>query len=161
MAVRKIDRRLTWNDYVELDKSKMSPLQANTEAKWSYSFKFNDKKLVLDIVLDLVPSKTWVVKSAKTDLLLAHEQGHFMIVGLCAREFELRAMAAGISEGDKADSQLSDIADKVRFECQDLQDDYDTMTDFGGKAAAQQRASGQLRTQITSPKGSSRNLKFQ
>ena len=54
----------------------------------------------VNLVLKLVPAETWVVKGKQDKVLLKHEQGHWDIPGLIAREYhnEIRKLRAGSVE---------------------------------------------------------------
>jgi hypothetical protein len=88
---------LTWNDYQEKDTCPVSPYHAAfTKADWPHSTwqstKNNNGKFVVvqktfTVTVKMDTVKSWVMKDEKTDDLLNHEQGHYNISALGARDF--------------------------------------------------------------------------
>jgi hypothetical protein len=89
---------LRWSDFTEVKTSRIPPRQASTVASFNMtgwhvgtdggSFK------VQGLSVRVSPNKhsSWAVKSGKTATLLDHEQGHFDITGLIARDLARKVL---------------------------------------------------------------------
>jgi hypothetical protein len=106
MAIIGWPSKVKWRQFKKLKKR---PIAAETDAhiKGRYGNPKNKKfrpvsgkdgwRLKnINLKLSLIPSQTWVVKGLQSDKLLNHEQGHWDILGLLARELhtDLEAIRA-------------------------------------------------------------------
>lgn len=106
MALTGWPSKLSWDQFRKLDSRPQGhTTDAHTEAQWRNppgkqfrpvrdrrAWRLDD----VNLVLTLVKQETWVVKGKESEELLKHEQGHWDIAGLLAREYhdqieELRA----------------------------------------------------------------------
>ena len=97
MALRGWPRQLTWADFRKVDsRPPGSREDAHIESEFSNppgkpfqivekGGEFRLSRIVLRVKVD--GERTWVVKGAQDEELLRHEQGHFDIIGLLAREW--------------------------------------------------------------------------
>ena len=92
--------------------------------------------------------QTWVVRSAKTDALLAHEQGHFDICGIDARQVMQDLVALRAQDGDELGGMVQDRLQRSRIDAQAMSDRYDEETDHGRTADAQRRWETAIREAI-------------
>jgi len=87
------NRPLTWNDFTGKP-DKESSHDANTYWNIDYSFKGFQYKADtavftgLTVKLEFNSKQSWIKKDRQTDALLKHEQGHFNIGILCAKELQ-------------------------------------------------------------------------
>ena len=98
--------------------------------------------------LRIVAEDTWVVRSAKTDALLAHEQGHFDISGLDARQLMHDLAALRADTTDELQRLVTERIERSRTESQAMSDRYDDETDHGRNADAQRRWETAIREAI-------------
>ena len=102
-------RTLTWVSFRKVRSSLSPPHQAMTSARWTsggYSTRLVDGKYrpvfngnsIVTVAINTV--STWVVNdpAAQTDTLLRHEQGHFDITGLIARDLCRDLMSIEMSQ---------------------------------------------------------------
>ena len=94
-------RQLTWGDFRDIQSR---PQGESEDARISIGFRpgrltyvqENGEHRLGDVEFRMVLNSggSWAVVSAKTDTLLAHEQGHYDIVGLCYRDLvtEIRGL---------------------------------------------------------------------
>jgi hypothetical protein len=83
--------------------------------------------------MKLVRANTWVVKSARTDELLAHEQGHYDIAGLCNRDMVAEIRQLRNSNKNDLVREANRIMIKHEKNAKDLSESYDSFlqTDHG------------------------------
>ena len=109
--------------------------QANDMQGKGKDGKYKVSSIKLRIKVD--KSASWVVKGTKNEELLKHEQGHYDLTAIGARELYKRVLAL---ETDSKESLLSGIAD-LQTEVQELTDElnklYDDQTDHSRKEARQ------------------------
>ncbi len=122
-------RDLTWVDFDERAASPNPPFDALTDTAWSWSADIPPRAdanglwslLNVRVTVALRPMGSWVVTDRKTDALLRHEQGHFDITGLLARDFhnavillaETSRAALNARRGELRDALQRDI-DRVQ-----------------------------------------------
>src|SRR5260370_24057984 len=89
----RFSRNLTWNDFHPVANSLSPPAQAQTGARWSttgWSVRVANGEYRVHgarVNVSLNPHNTWAVPGARTSAaLLRHEQGHYDIAGLIARD---------------------------------------------------------------------------
>ncbi len=125
-------RQLKWNDYKWVDQSPIPPFEALTGSsykvtQWGYTLGtapngrrgsyFVDP---LKITVSFIADSSWAVPSARNNpRLLAHEQGHFDITGLIARDFarrvlDLRVYGPEMFNANDPDEGVSRLDKKVK-----------------------------------------------
>jgi len=92
-AMSGFPRNLTWNDFRRVSDSLSPPAEASTGAQFSttrWSVKMVDGEYRVHgahVNVSINSNDTWAVPSARTNAnLLRHEQGHYDITGLIARD---------------------------------------------------------------------------
>lgn len=98
--------------------------------------------------LQIVRNNSWVVATHKTEKLLEHEQGHFDITGLCARDL---MKALGNLRADTAEELQQEVT--RLYEAYDawgdkLSEQYDEETNRSRNEAAQRDWNARIRTAI-------------
>ena len=87
--------------------------------------------------LTVVRDNSWVVRGRTQDALLAHEQGHFDITGLAARDL-VRALAAlRVSTTDELQREVSRLYEAYDTWANELSEQYDEETDHSRNTTAQ------------------------
>ncbi|MCU7931089.1 MAG: DUF922 domain-containing Zn-dependent protease [Candidatus Thiodiazotropha sp. (ex Codakia rugifera)] len=159
-------RQLTWSDFSDIQNR---PQGESEDARISMGFRPGRLTYVqenseyrlgeVEFRMVLNASGSWVVVSGKTAVLLAHEQGHYDIVGLCYRDLvaEIRTLR------DSSRRRLIVAVRRVmrehdqRAESLTRQYDSEQQTDHGRNSTRQQawerqiQACRQSATQLTAP----------
>ncbi len=162
MAIVGGGKKLAWSSYKEEEKSKPGPtpnsvISAGTGLGYDLDYKEDygppkKGKVVLkckDVKVTINLGTCWVAKGAKSDALLNHEQGHFRIQELGAKELDA-ALAKIVVEGDdlpKAQTALKEAVDAADSAADtlidEMQDKYDAAppggTNHGLDASQQSR----------------------
>jgi hypothetical protein len=149
-------REIAWGEFREIQRR---PTGENEDAQISSSLEQPEQVHVTrsggrfrldayEAVLSVVEDESWVVTSAKSDTLLAHEQGHYDITGLVARDMirDLRglraASTAALGREVQAIIRRADaLADRLTIL-------YDEQTNHGRNRAKQEKWEQLLRTSI-------------
>lgn len=101
-----------------------------------------------EVALKVVRNNSWVVTSQKSDALLSHEQGHFDITGLVARDLVKALGALRVSTTDELQREVSRLYEAYRTWGQQLSDEYDEKTNHGRDATVQSDWESRIRTCI-------------
>jgi len=152
VAVRNWPSKVTWAQFKKVDSTPVGhTTNAHIEAEYrnppgkifqvakvGRHFKLTNVHLVLRVI----PAETWVLKGKPTKALLNHEQGHWDILGLIAREYhkEIKKLRASSVKQLKArfkklEARMQEKADKINSGT----GGYDTDTDHGKKKAQQKK----------------------
>lgn len=179
MAIVGGGKKLAWSGYTEEEKSKPGPtpnsvISAGTGLGYDLDYQEaygppKKGKVVLkckDVKVTITLGTCWVAKGAKSDALLNHEQGHFRIQELGAKELDA-ALAKIVVEGDdlpKAQAALKEAVDAADSAADtlidEMQDKYDAAppggTNHGLDASQQSRWDLKMKaaTDLTKLKGS-------
>ena len=95
--------------------------------------------------LQVTAEDSWVVRDQKTDALLAHEQGHFDITGIDARQLMNDLAALRAANAEELQNLVTARIERSRTDAQAMSDRYDRETDHGRNADAQRRWEAAIR----------------
>jgi hypothetical protein len=104
----------------------------------------------LTVNLSVDRGDSWVVRSAKADDLLSHEQGHYDITGMMGRDMGGEIMAARASSAGELQTAVTAIIQRYRSLATSLNGRYDTETNHGRNRDAQARWDARIRGSIQS-----------
>ncbi len=102
---------LRWRDFTEVETSRTPPRKAFTVASlhmtgWHVGTDDRGFKVQgLSIRVSRIKRSSWAVKSRETGALLDHEQGHFDITGLIARDLARKVLDLSLSASEVAASK--------------------------------------------------------
>jgi hypothetical protein len=152
MAIRNWPSKVSWAQFKKVDKPPGgATTNAHIEGQYSnppgkqFQVEKVGKHFKLTnvcLVLKLIPAESWVVKGKQSKVLLNHEQGHWDILGLIAREYhgEIKKLRASSVKQLKARFKKLEvrIAEK-RDNLNSGSGGYDTETDHGKKKDQQKK----------------------
>jgi hypothetical protein len=152
MAVRNWPSNVTWAQFKKVDKAPgLATTNAHIEGQYSNppGKQFQVAKVGrhfkltrVNLVLKLIPSESWVVKGRQNKVLLKHEQGHWDVLGLIAREYhgEIKKLrASSVKQLRTRFLKLEARMAKKRDKLNSGTGGYDTETDHGRKKAQQMK----------------------
>ncbi|MEW8507105.1 MAG: hypothetical protein AB2598_10385 [Candidatus Thiodiazotropha sp.] len=137
-------RQLTWSDFSDIQNR---PAGESEDARISMGFRPGRLRIVQDgteyrfgemefnMVLNAAGS--WVVVSGKTDQLLAHEQGHFDIVGLCYRDLVADAGRLRGGSRNRLVREMRRLMADADSRAESLTREYEIQTEHGRNSANQ------------------------
>ncbi|HVJ16656.1 MAG TPA: DUF922 domain-containing protein [Polyangiaceae bacterium] len=150
-------RALTWNDFRDVG----SQPAGATEAAQIHSEAVQPERVGIareggnlrlsgyTVRVRIVSDDTWVIAGQKGDALLVHEQGHYDIVGLTARDMVTDLGAIRASSAAALQQQVTDVITRAGELAQRLDTQYDGSgkggTNHGADSAAQGRWNAHLR----------------
>lgn len=119
------DRKLTWDDFKEVEK-----ISNNTAISCSgIEYELYEKEFAVEIKSCFYKNKSWVIKGEKTDKLLKHEQGHFNIAELYARKLR-KAIKGKRFKKKHLKEKIILLYNKVMLELNSFNDLYDKETNY-------------------------------
>jgi hypothetical protein len=155
-------RNLTWADFPEVTSRPGKEVEdaritADADLKWVCSHHGGLFHLTsLTITMRVVPEKTWVVRTLETDSLLKHEQGHYDIVGLMARDMAKEILEARDHTEKGFNKKLARIRKSYQEKTDHLNDQYDSATEHSRNRKIQQLWDRQISGAIQAGKPLSR-----
>lgn len=145
MAVSGHNQTLRWSDFPG-NPPKGETLDAYTSSTYGLNWGFAPGRTAeyrlasISVAVVLRRQQMWSRRSAQSDRLLRHEQGHFDIVAMTARDLntDLEALAGQVfsSESDLRGA-VNDLDRAARAQINDADSAYDTQTDHGNNATPQ------------------------
>ncbi len=145
MAVSGHNQTLRWSDFPGTPPAGET-LDAYTSSTYNLNWGFapgrtDEYRLAnISVAVVLRRAQMWSRRSAQSARLLKHEQGHYDIVAMTARDLstDLTALASQVftSESDLRDA-VNDLDRAARSQIVNADSAYDTQTDHGNIATAQ------------------------
>ncbi len=138
--------KITWADF------KAKPVKGDKHAAISHcgfnvGYETSDKTMTIVVKAFFDKSKSWVRPDARSENLLAHEQGHFDIAELFARKMRQDLKNADYSDGN-FDNTIQSIFQSTMGAYRIYQDSYDEATNFSINHSAQIEWNAQIRNSL-------------
>ena len=132
--------RLQWSDF-QANPPDSKQVAATTASGISYYYNAighsNGYRLDFQVDTYFYPDKSWYHPEICDAVILSHEQLHFDIAELFAREFRRRLSGRTFSRTVK--SEVRSIFEEINRELSDFQNTYDQETDYSRDREAQMR----------------------
>lgn len=147
-------RQISWNEFKdvatrpsgETEDAQIETQTAQPErvgvAREQGRFRLGDFEVRLKVVRD----NSWVVVSQKNDTLLAHEQEHFDITGLVARDLVKALGALRVGTTDELQRDVSRLYEAYDTWAKSLSKQYDDETNHGRNVKIQAEWETRIRT---------------
>lgn len=165
MAITNFTYNVKWLDFTEINSRKAGiheDAQIKTKTtKFKPSFSKTDdgwKVKEIAVVLAVNKADSWVVKGKKTTELRTHEQGHYNITALGAREMYNKVKALTGKSRQAIMTEAKTIMGEVQSTIDEKDDLYDDQTDHGNITASQLKWDKNIRGEMENEKGSLDNL---
>lgn len=143
------NRKLVWDDFKGTpDPGKPFQASTNSGISFSWSLKSSEKgsEFVYGVICSFHPDLSWVKEASHSDHLLAHEQLHFDITELHAREFRKALENYQVREAIKKD--LDRLYKKNEQARQKMQRDFDAETKHSQNKQAQEKWQEKIQTSL-------------
>jgi hypothetical protein len=136
---------------------------AAIEVKYGYSYNMDRNKNAVvissaDVDITMVPGDCWVVDSKKTNDLLKHEQGHYDITALGAREFYNNLIKLSAKSIADLKTSAANLNAKFQRKINAANKRYDDQADHGAKGNVQKTWDQAIAAEMQKPNGSIDNL---
>ncbi len=137
MSLPNFDHPVDWSDFTPRDarprnESEDAHFAVTFDTNYSYTSEDGEYKMT-NIVVPMVMNKraSWVVRAQQSETLRRHEQGHFDITAIGAREIHDRMQFITASSAGGLRTELSRLAREVQTIINDTNIRYDDETDHG------------------------------
>ncbi len=163
MALTNFTYTLTWSDFNQVpSKPPGAAEDAAIKVRYSQNYNYGSNKNAVvissaDVDITCTP-ECWVVSSAMSNDLLQHEQGHFDITALGAREFYNSLLQLKASNGKEIKAKISALNTKVQGKIDRANKRYDKQTGHSQQANMQQLWEQKIATELKKMDGSLDNL---
>jgi hypothetical protein len=138
------DKVLTWADFRTVPTPKVDNGDAATIGViWdsSHDVARNGNSIVVkDLVVNILmpdPSTNTVVASKKIPQILKHEQGHYDIIAIGAREYYKKVLKFTAASDTELNEKISALHDRLYEVAQEIDARYDVQTDHSKNEAKQ------------------------
>jgi predicted secreted Zn-dependent protease len=152
MAIKNWPSKINWAQFTELD---IRPPGATTDAHIEVEYRNPPGKQFgitqvgkhyrltdVNLVLKTIPGETWVVKGKQNKELLKHEQGHWDILGLVAREYQRKLRGLRAASVDQLRTRVQTLEARMLEKGEKFNSGtggYDTETNHGRIRPQQKR----------------------
>jgi hypothetical protein len=144
MSLTNFNNTISWGDFTQMP-SRPSGETEDAFIKTGMPFKYDMKSVGravmvenLEIDVAILSNSSWVVSSERTDELLKHEQGHFDIAALTAREFYDKAQLIKGKSSDDLTKKVNALNAAIQAKRKLFNERYDKETDHHNKKDVQQ-----------------------
>lgn len=137
MAVDGFDDEISWSAFTKR-KTRPQGKDADGYTQASYHYSYDLGKQTADVVIALDPNQSWVVEDMRNDELLKHEQGHYDITALGAREF-YATLVEKVKSSKTSGSSITTLNEKFQRNIKRTNQRYDTQTGHSRLKAEQEK----------------------
>lgn len=131
--------KLSWSDFKGKPNQRVSAVAVTASGiSFGYTIKETDRQVVdfsTEVYAHFYPEKSWYKSERANSHILGHEQLHFDITELYARKFRYRISKLKLSNAIK--SELKALQKSINLELKQLQDQYDTESNYSRNFEAQ------------------------
>lgn len=164
MPLNNFDYAISWPDFTsQPSKPHGEDEDAFTKASYRHSYNYTrngNAVTVTDATVDItmVTPQCWVVTGQATNDLLQHEQGHFDITALGAREFYNTLLNVTALSVRELQTKISAAHTRYQRKIDRANIRYDSQTDHSQNTQVQQQWNQQIANEKQKPDGSIDNL---
>lgn len=165
MALINFDYQLRWTDFRSVS---IAPDFADEYAQIHPDVTFTNFQLTrnrralsitgVDVTIRLIPEDCWAVTSHQNADLLKHEQGHYDIAAISAREFHNRLLRISGADSDAIQSRVNTLFQQFQQTTDQADDRYDTLTNHSINVDVQHTWDLSIARVKANPRGTLRDL---
>ena len=164
MSLNNFTYSVSWSDFSTLQSR---PTKEDSDAfikvtmgyKYDYDQKGRSTVLTnLNVDIAVLTNSSWVVEDKKTDYLLKHEQGHYDIFAISAREFYNSAEKLTATSPSELDKKVKQLHAKFDGKQKSVNKRYDAQTKHSDDKSKQGVWDKAINDQKQKPSGSIDNL---
>jgi hypothetical protein len=165
MPLQNFNHLISWSDFIS---RQSRPTGVNEDAEIHPEMSYSNVKVGrkgksviitdLDVNIDLVKSDCWVVENQKSDYLLKHEQGHYDILAISAREFYNSMKNLSAPSTHELQKLVTKLQEDTQRNVARVDARYDTQTKHSLDKTTQESWDKKIRAEKQKPDGSIDNL---
>ena len=164
MPLNNFYNSISWSDFTpQSSRSHGTNEDAFTKARYHHSYNYErngNAVAVTDAIVDIsmVTEQSWVVSGATTNELLQHEQGHYDITALGAREFYNTLINLTARSVRELQTKVATAHTRYQGKINSTNIRYDNQTNHGSNTQVQWQWDQQIANEKQNPDGSIDNL---
>ncbi len=145
MAITGFNHNVRWSEFREVNQRPANETEdAYIAVTFSYNYRTQTSRQNCRVTsvttrISVNRNAAWVLRSQKSAQLLRHEQGHYDITALGAREVHRRISALSAAQCSSIGTDAQNIRNEVQQTINQKNLRYDNQTSHGTNATAQQR----------------------
>lgn len=165
MPVSGFDTNLTWAKFRQL---KTRPAGETLDAKTTTNYRTKNSVLQkagstvsiksIDVEVQINSQESWVLIEKMDDELLRHEQGHYDIAALAARDLHAKLLKLQANDVHALDGETKKTGEEVQQKLNIVDDRYDTVTNHGEVKTEQDKWNKAIAAEKAKHDGSIDNL---
>lgn len=165
MSVNNFDYLISWSDFIQVP---ARPTGVNEDAEihlefpqsYDYSIGRNGVTITtLSVDIGLASPECWVVSSQASNLtLLKHEQGHYDITAIGAREFHDGLVGMSARNEDALNTKIRRLRNSIQQKINRANSNYDTKTNHSLNTSEQQTWNQKIDTAKKNQRGTINDL---
>jgi hypothetical protein len=165
MPLNNFSRTITWSNFSSVTsapsgQSEYAQIHPDLSYK-SFTLARKGKGVTItdvEVNIEVVKADSWVVESKKTDYLLAHEQGHYDILALSAREFYNSLNGLSGESAHDLETQVNSLRELIAKKVSKVDERYDHQTKNSGDQDVQKKWARIIASEKAKSDGSIDNL---
>ena len=164
MPLTGFDHQISWNQFRKRNSRPRGvdeDAEIHTEAPFAYMRREQNGRFVITTVnvnIRVVRAQSWVVRSAQTNRLLQHEQGHYDIQALGAREQHNRMLNLSEPALRELEAHVRELNAEIQRKVDDTNARYDRETNHSTNRTQQNSWDNRIANAKASPAGTLDNL---
>ncbi len=164
MPLQNFNYSISWSDFTpQSSRPHGSDEDAFTKSIYhhNYNYERNGNAVTIssaDVTISMVTSQCWVVSAQSTNDLLQHEQGHYDITALGAREFYNALLQLTAISVHALQTSIAHLHSRCQQKINSANRRYDTQTAHSQNTTVQQTWNRQITTEKQNPAGGIDNL---
>ena len=164
MALSNFNYSLSWSDFNYISSRAQGQNEdAFIKAEFPYTYELaRDKGAIIvpsaGMNIRTIPESCWVVSSEATNELLIHEQGHYDITALGARELYNKMLTIFAKSEHEVNQEITKENIKIQKKIDDANKRYDAQTDHNKKKQQQLQWDKAISIEKQKPDGKIDNL---
>jgi hypothetical protein len=165
MALDGFDYAVPWSMFQKL---KARPAGEDADGYTSAKYRYKNVKPArsknatvvksADVIISMNTHESWVVSSQMNSYLLKHEQGHYDITALGARELYRGLLKLNVADIDALNASMEELNDTVQKKIDSANSRYDDQTDHSRNKTEQDKWNKAIANEKQKQDGSIDNL---
>lgn len=160
MPLNNFDRTLSWSDFNQQlgqpgGVTEFAQIHPDIAPGEFVLGRVRNAITITDVTIDLnlIAEDCWVVASRMTDDLLKHEQGHYDILAIGAREFYNTLVGLSSSTTNALQRRVDQLKERFAQQATRVDARYDTKTNHGINTSVQQTWDQKIAAAKANPRG--------
>jgi predicted secreted Zn-dependent protease len=163
MALSGFNHNVRWNEFRLVNQRPTGGTEdAFIRVRWRYNYNRAGSQSCrvtsATVTIAVDRGSSWVVRGQESLALLQHEQGHYNITALGARDFYNQLLGLTATNCSGINTQAQQLQQLIQTQIDQVNHRYDARTDHGNNAAVQRTWNTSIRSAMQNANGTLANL---